>query len=94
MNQGNIEGSLAFGNVTAHGQNDSYSRNGGFAAKNDGTLTECYRSDSQVLTRYTTVGSAYCTDGVVKSDADIIAYAKSNWSSSVWEYELEYPSHK
>ena len=94
MNQGNIEGSLAFGNVTAHGQNNSYSRNGGFAAKNDGTLTECYRSDSQVLTRYTTEGSAYCNDGVVKSDADIIAYAKSNWNSSVWEYELEYPSHK
>ena len=87
MNKGTIEGSLAFGNVTAHGQNDSYSRNGGFAAKNDGTLTECYRSESQILTKYTTVGSAYCNDGVVKSDADIISYAKTNWSSSIWEYE-------
>ena len=93
-NKGTVEGCLAFGNVTAHGQNDVYSRNGGFAATNSGTLTECYRSESQILTRYTTAGSAYCNDGVVKSDADIISYAKANWSSSIWMYELKYPSHK
>ena len=93
-NKGTIEGCLAFGNVTAHGQNDSYSRNGGFVATNSGTLTECYRSESQILTKYTTVGNAHCNDGVVKSDADMISYAKTNWSSSIWEYELKYPSHK
>jgi hypothetical protein len=93
-NKGSIEGSLAFGNVTAHGQSDSYSRNGGFAAKNDGTLTECYRSESQVLTQYTTVGSAYCDDGTSYSYSDMITYAKTNWASSVWEYDLKYPSHK
>ena len=94
MNKGTIEGSLAFGNVTAHGQNDSYSRNGGFAAKNDGTLTECYRSETQTLVQYTTTGSAYCDDGTADSVTDMISYAQSNWSSSVWEYELKYPSHK
>ena len=89
-----IEGCLAFGNVTARGQNDNYSKNGGFAVTNSGTLTECYRSESQILTKYTTVGNAHSNDGVVKSDADMISYAKTNWSSSIWEYELKYPSHK
>ena len=93
-NKGTVEGCLAFGNVTAHGQNDSYSRNGGFVATNSGTLTECYRSESQILTKYTTVGNAHCNDGVVSADADMISYAKTNWSSSIWEYELKYPNHK
>ena len=94
MNKGTIENSLAFGNVTAKGQNDSYSRNGGFAAKNDGTLTECYRSESQILTKYTTAGDAYCDDGTVDSYSDMISYAQTNWDSSIWEYELKYPTHK
>ena len=94
MNKGTIEGSLAYGNVTAKGQNDSYSRNGGFSAKNDGTLTECYRSETQVLTKYTTADSAYCEDGTVNSYSNMIAYAQNNWNSSIWEYELKYPNHK
>ena len=93
-NKGTIEGCLAFGNVTAKGSNETYSRNGGFVANNSGALTECYRSESQILTKYTTVGNAHCNDGVVKSDADMISYAKSNWNSSIWEYELKYPNHK
>jgi hypothetical protein len=93
-NKGTIEGCLAFGNVTAQGSNETYSRNGGFAAKNDGTLTECYRSETQVLTKYTTAGSAYCEDGTVDSYANMIAYAQSNWAYSVWEYDLKYPNHK
>ena len=93
-NKGNIEGCLAFGNVKAYGSNETYSRNGGFVANNSGTLTECYRSESQVLTKYTAVGSSYCNDGDVKSDADMISYAQTNWSSSIWEYELKYPNHK
>ena len=93
-NKGNVGGCLAFGDVTAKGTNEAYSRNGGFVATNSGTLTECCRSESQILTKYTTVGNAYCNDGVVKSDADMISYAKANWNSSIWEYELKYPSHK
>ena len=93
-NKGTIDGCLAFGNVKAYGSNETYSRNGGFVATNSGTLTECYRSESQILTKYTTVGNAHCNDGVVSSDADMISYAKTNWSSSIWEYELRYPSHK
>ena len=93
-NKGTIEASLAFGNVTAKGQNDTYSRNGGFVATNDGTLTDCYRCDTQVLTQNTTVGSAYCDEGVVDSYDNMILYAQNNWDSAIWEYELKYPSYK
>ena len=94
-NEGKIEGCLAFGNVTAQGSNQTYSRNGGFVAyNNSGTLTECYRSETQVLTRYTTVGTAYNEDGTADSVADMISYAQTNWDSSVWEFGLKYPNHK
>jgi hypothetical protein len=85
---------LAFGNVTATGSDDSHSRNGGFAANNNGTLTECYRSESQILIKYITTGSAYCDDGTVDSYSNMIAYAQTNWASTIWEYDLKYPSHK
>jgi hypothetical protein len=94
MNKGTIEGSLAFGNVTAKGSDESHSRNGGFVANNRGTLTECYRSETQKLVQYTTTGSAYCEDGTSDSYSDMIAYAQTNWPSSVWEYDLKYPRHK
>ena len=93
-NKGAIEGCLAFGDVTAKGSNETYSRNGGFVATNTGTITECYRSESQILTKYTTAGSAYCNDGIVDSYSNMISYAQSNWDSSVWEYDLKYPTIK
>lgn len=94
MNKGTIEGSLAFGNVKSYGQTDTYSRNGGFVAKNDGILTECYRSELQILTQYTTVGAAYCDDGTIETYSHMISYAQSNWNSEIWGYDLKYPSHK
>ena len=93
-NKGTIDGCLAFGNVTAQGSNDTYSRNGGFVANNSGTLTECYRSETQTLVQYTTTGSAYCDDGTADSVTDMISYAQSNWSSTVWKYDAKYPNHK
>ncbi len=94
MNKGALEGSIAFGNVTAKGSDESHSRNGGFVATNDGTLTECFRSETQVLTKYTTAGSAYCDDGTVDSYSNMITYAQSNWDSAVWEYTLKFPTFK
>ena len=93
-NKGTIDGCLAFGNVKAHGSNETYSRNGGFVANNSGTLTECYRSETQTLVQYTTTGSAYCDDGTADSVTDMISYAQSNWSSTVWKYDAKYPNHK
>jgi hypothetical protein len=85
-NKGKIEGSLAFGNVTAKGSNDTYSRNGGFVSTNTGTMTECYRNEAQTLVKYTTSGSAYCEDGVtvVPLPEDTIV------SMNLWGFGLEY----
>lgn len=93
-NEGTVEGCLAFGNVTAQGSDQTHSRNGGFVASNSGTLTECYRSEAQVLTQYTTTGTAYNEEGTADSVADMISYAQTNWDSSVWEFGLKYPNHK
>jgi hypothetical protein len=95
VNRGIVEGSFACGNVTAKGTNEIYSHNGGFIALNAfAVLTDCYRSESQTLVKYTTSGSAYCEDGEIASIADIISYAKNNWDSTIWEYDLKYPTHK
>ena len=93
-NEGTIDGCMAFGNVTAYGSDQTHSRNGGFVASNSGTLTECYRSEAQVLTQYTTTGTAYNEEGTADSVADMISYAQTNWDSSVWEFGLKYPNHK
>ena len=93
-NKGTIEGSLAFGNVTAKGYNDAQSRNGGLAGRNDGTITDCYRSEDQVLTKYNTTDKAYCTDGTEASYSDMMEYAEENWDSDVWSFDLKYPTHK
>ena len=93
-NKGTIEGSLAFGNVTANGQSDAQSRNGGLAGRNDGTVTDCYRSEDQVLKKYNSTGNAYCDEGTEASYSDMIAYAAENWDSDVWSFTLKHPTHK
>ena len=95
-NKGTITGSLAFGSVTANGYTDVQSRNGGLVGRNDdGTITDCYRSEDQVLTKYySTTGNAYCTDGTEASYSDMMEYAEENWDSDVWSFDLKYPTHK
>ena len=94
LNKGTIQNTLAFGNVTAKGSSSTSSRNGGFVASNDGTTTNCYRCETQVLTNYTTVGSASCVEGISNSFDELINYAKTNWDSDIWSFELRYPTHK
>ena len=93
-NAGTIEGAVAFGNVKAQGSNEVYSRNGGFVATNEGTLTECYKDETQILTKYTTIGNVYCEDGIGASSSDIINYCKDNWSSSIWDFNGSTPKFK
>ena len=94
-NKGTITGSLAFGNVTANGYKDAQSRNGGLVGRNDdGTITGCYRSEDQVLTKYHATDNAYCTDGTEASYSDMMEYAEENWDSDVWSFDLKYPTHK
>ena len=93
-NKGLIESCLAFGDVKAKGQSDTYSRNGGFVATNSGTLTNCYRSEEQVLTKYTTTGATYCEEGTIASVGTMLRYAQTNWDSEIWEFEAKYPVFK
>lgn len=94
VNKGVIEDCLAFGDVSAKGQSDTYSRNGGFVASNSGTLSNCYRSNKQILTQNNVIGSSYCTEGTESSFDAMIAYAKSNWDTLIWNFEQVYPTHK
>ena len=71
-----------------------YSRNGGFVATNEGTLTECYKDETQILTKYTTIGNVYCEDGIDASSSNIINYCKDNWSSSIWDFNGSTPKFK
>ena len=93
-NKSLIHGVFACGNVTAKGASEAYSRNGGFIAVNGGTLEECYRDDGQVLTKYTTIGSAYCNEGIVASKADILAFCETSWDNAVWDFGGELPKLK
>ena len=90
---GTISGCFATGNVTAKGTTDAYSRNGGFAGfvADEATVNSCYRSNEQVLTQNTTVGSAYCEAGTSASLEAIKTYVSANWSSDIWSFNYTHP---
>ena len=86
-NSGKITKCFAAGDVSAKGSNETYSRNGGFSGfcANEDIVVDCYKSNSQILTRYTTNGSEYCTVGT-KSSANelrkLIEWTKDDKSDS------------
>ena len=90
---GAVSGSYATGNVQAKGTSSDYSRNGGLIGytNSSATVTNCYRSEIQELTRYTTVGSAYCEDGTAVSLEEIKAYVSANWSNVIWSFNNSHP---
>lgn len=92
-NKGKIIGCLAYGNVTAKGSSESYSRNGGLVGNNAGTIADCYRSESQVLTKYTSVGVAFNEDGAIATEAEMLEYCKANWGNE-WDYASSLPELK
>ena len=92
-NKGKIIGCLAYGNVTAKGSSESYSRNGGLVCNNAGTITDCYRSESQVLTKYTSVGVAFNEDGTIATESEMIEYCRANWGNE-WDYASSRPELK
>ena len=79
VNSGSISHCFASGNVTAKGANETYSRNGGFAGyrSSGATVENCFKSSSQVLTRYVSTESEYCTIGDTK-DIDEL-YESIGW---------------
>ena len=56
-----IQDCYAAGNVTAKGSAFSYSKNGGFVGDDvdESLIVNCFRASEQVLTQYTTSGSAF-----------------------------------
>ncbi len=92
-NNGTVKKCVAYGNVTAKGSAESYSRNGGLIAYvgESSVVENCYRSDAQVLTKYTTVGNSYCNEGTVATNEEILSFCQSNWDSSIWDCTTSMP---
>ena len=96
LNGGSVSNSFAYGNVTANGATEVYSRNGGLLGENiDGTVTNCYRSSKQTLTRYGASSASYNADGEsinfsTLTKAQIIE--QLTWSDEIWSFVKEWPT--
>jgi len=91
---GTATGSFALGSVSAHGYVQSYSQNGGFVGDLDAaaTLTDCYRSSAQSLTRFG-VSNSYANElGTSATTADIVSWCKAHWSTSAWNFNATLPT--
>ncbi len=69
-----IQDCYAAGNVTAKGSAFSYSKNGGFVGDDvdESLIVNCFRASEQVLTQYTTRGSAFNTLGTELPLSEIV----------------------
>jgi hypothetical protein len=88
---GSISGSVAYGNVTAHGYNAQMSYNGGLVGTDEGTVENCYRLDTQVLTKYNVSGSSANDLGTEATLLEIRDYCSSAWDSDVWNLNPNVP---
>ena len=94
--EGHVVQSAAYGDVSAKGSTDSYSRNGGFVgyATDDAVMTNCYRSNLQVLTKYGVAKTSYNDLGTVGTMREILDFCKTNWDNTTWEFVAVYPQFK
>ena len=94
--EGTVTNSVAYGDVYAKGSTDSYSRNGGFVGSSSAsaTITNCYRSNAQILTKNGATNTAYNELGTASSLREIIDSCKSNWDNAKWNFVTEYPLFK
>ena len=84
--EGKIEGCFAFGDVVSKGMSEIFSLVGGFVADNAGAITNCYRCNKQVITKYATVGLSTCSEGIVASVNEMLSFATINWDSEIWNF--------
>ena len=93
---GSIINCFATGDVLSKGSNEVYSRNGGVIGYSGDTciIENVYRSNTQVLTRYTTVSASYNKDGVSDSISNIKTSMELLWNNSVWRFDKSYPLFK
>ena len=94
--EGTVTNSIAYGDVNAKGSTDSYSRNGGFVGSSSAsaTITNCYRSNAQVLTKNGTANTAYNELGTAGTMSEILNFCKENWDNAKWNFVTEYPLFK
>ena len=95
LSSGSLSNCFATGNVSAKGATINYSRNGGLVGGNKGgTIENCLRSSSQVLTRNGTSGSCYNEDGTVVSFEGItgnLIIETLNWDPLIWNGSEDFP---
>ena len=96
LNAGSINGCYSYGNITANGSALTYSRNGqivGDKAENT-TVANCYRYSGATLTRYSSSGSVYNTDGTADTESSCLAAVKSLWDNTKWRFTGNVPALK
>ena len=94
--EGTVTNSVAYGDVYAKGSTDSYSRNGGFVGSSSAsaTITNCYRSNAQVLTKNGVANTAYNELGTAGAMNEILNFCKANWDNAQWNFVTVYPLFK
>ena len=94
--EGTVTNSAAYGDVYAKGSTDSYSRNGGFVGSSaaTATITNCYRSNAQVLTKNGVANTAYNELGTAGTMSEILNFCKTNWDNAKWNFVTVYPLFK
>ena len=89
---GVCEDCFASGNVTSKGASEIFSFVGGFVSENEGTITNCYRFNEQVLIAFSTGNiNNHCEEGSEASLSDIITYCQNNWSNEIWNFDDTMP---
>ena len=88
--EGTVRDCVAYGNVTAKGYNLATSFVGGVVGINAGTLEDCYRIDTQVITRYTSADSTNEL-GTQATLMEIREYCMTAWDSDVWNTSPNVP---
>ena len=90
--EGTIKYSFSTGNVIANGANDTYSKNGGIVGDkaSDSIIVECFRSNTQILTKYSVSNKSYNEDGIVDSIDNIMKTLKTFWSMN-WNFNKKFP---
>ena len=90
--EGTIKYSFATGNVTANGANDTYSKNGGIVGDKttNSKIIACYRSDTQVLTKYFLSNKCNNEEGIVDSIDNILELVKPYWNVN-WNFNKKLP---
>ena len=93
MQSGQFLSLFVVGNVSAAGNTDNFSRNGGIVgdAADNSLVSDCYRTDTQILTKYGTVSKSYNNLGTILQYNTAYSLIKTIWETSIWCLSYNYP---